>query len=67
MASCSSCENRYLMIQCRPFIILYFGSIGMDCVISKSNGHFPIICFVKFHGKKIWEPEHDPVITKSML
>ena len=23
--------------------------------------------FVKFHGKKIWEPQHDIVISKSML
>ena len=23
--------------------------------------------FVKFHGKTIWEPQHDRVISKSML
>ena len=23
--------------------------------------------FVKFHGTKIWEPQHDCVISKSML
>ena len=23
--------------------------------------------FVKFHGKKIWEPQHDCVISESML
>ena len=23
--------------------------------------------FVKFHGKKIWEPQHDSVISKSMF
>ena len=23
--------------------------------------------FVKFHGKKNWEPQHDYVVSKSML
>ena len=28
---------------------------------------FPYNSFVKLHGKKIWEPQHDHVIPKSML
>ena len=28
---------------------------------------FSYISFVKFHGKKNWEPHHDCVITKSVL
>ena len=52
---------------------------GLDCVISESfkdrtilhlgiivYGHFHN-SFVKFHSKTIWEPQHDPVISKSLL
>ena len=30
-------------------------------------GMFSYNTFVKFHGKKIWEPQHDSVISKSVL
>ena len=55
----------------------------MDCVISELRfnriilqssyrkvtiyGHFPIITFVKFNGKIIWDPQHDRVISKSVF
>ena len=29
-------------------------------------GNFPFYSFVKFHGNKMWEPQHDSVIPKSM-
>ena len=63
--------------------LLCLRSIGMDCVISEScyketilqRNHwkmtiswlFSNISFIKFHGKKNWEPHHDCVISKSML
>ena len=31
------------------------------------NGHFSYNSFVKYHGKKIGEPQHDCVISSSML
>ena len=46
------------------------GSIGMKCVVSQSCYNVTILqrkfrkmtinsSFVKFHGKKDWEPQHD--------
>ena len=70
-------------LQCCPFIKLRLGSIGMDCVIGTSYYKGTILqrnyrkmtipwsfsynFFAKLHGKKIWEPQHDRVISKSML
>ena len=64
---------RKMNIQSIPFIKLYLGSIGMDCVISEScykgiilqrnyrkmtiKWPFSYNSFVKFHGK------HFPIIT----
>ena len=55
--------------------MLYLGSIGMDCVISELcykgtilqrnyrkmtiKWSFYYNSLVKFHGTKIWEPQHD--------
>ena len=54
-----------------------WGSIRMDHVISepcckgtilqRNYSHFPIFPFLKFHDEKIWEPQHDCVISKSVL
>ena len=70
-------------VQCSPSITLCLGSIGMDSVISESCNKGIILqrnyrkitilwslsfdSFVKFHGKKLWEPQHNCVISKSML
>ena len=70
-------------IQTSPFITLCSGSIGMDRVICEPcykgtilQGHyrkmtmkwsFSYNSFVKFHGKKVWEPQHDRIISKSVL
>ena len=71
------------LIQYIPFIMLYLGSIGMDRVISEPcykgtilqrnyrkmtiKWSFSYNSFVKFHGTKIWEWQHDRVISNSML
>ena len=70
-------------LQCSFFITLCLVSIGMDCVISElyykgtvlqRNSRkmtiawsFSYNSFVKFHDKKIGEPQHDHVISKSVL
>ena len=55
------------------------GSIGMDLVISEwyykgtilqrnyNKWSFSYNFFIKFHVKIIWEPQHDWVISKSVL
>ena len=59
-------------IQCSTFKMHCLRSIEMESVVSESSYkgtifqwnyrkmtikcHFPIISFVKFHGKKFWEP-----------
>ena len=61
----------------------FLESIGMDRVLSEScykgtilqkkyrkmtiKWSFSYISFVKFHGKKNWELQHDRNISKSML
>ena len=65
-------------IQCSPFITLCLGSVGMVCVISElcnkrtilqrdfrkmtTTWSFSYNPFRKFHGKKIWELQHNHVI-----
>ena len=58
-----------------------FGSIQMNPIISQPSYKGTILqrnyrniswlfsynSFVKFHGRKIWEPQHDPVISNSVL
>ena len=60
-----------------------WGSIAMDHVLSESYNKSKILqrnyrkmtmkwsfsynSFVKFHGKKSWEPQHVQFISKSML
>ena len=61
------------LIQCSPLIMLCLGSIGLEHFISEPCYKGTILLrnyynsFVKFHGKKIWEPQHDQVISKSVL
>ena len=66
-----------------PLIRLGLGSIETDRLVSelcntgtilqrnyrKMTISWPFSCnsFVKFHGKKIWEPQHDRVISISVL
>ena len=73
----------FISVQYSPFIMLYLGSIGMDCVISELcyketilqrnyrkmtiKWSFSYNSFVKFHGTKNWEPQHDRVLSNSML
>ena len=63
--------------------MLHLGFIGMGTAISEScykgtisqrsyrkmtmKWSFFYNSFVKLHGKKFWEPQHDHVISKSML
>ena len=70
-------------LQCHLVITLCLRSIGMDRVISGScykgtilqkkyrkmtiKWSFSYNSFVKFHGKIIWLPQHDCVISKSVL
>ena len=65
------------------FIMLVWGSIGMDYVKRglcykgtilqrryrkmTISWSFSYISFVKFHGKEIWKPQNKSVIYKSML
>ena len=53
--------------QCSHFMTLYFGSKGMDILEPQYKGHFAYNSFVKFHGKTIQEPQHDHVMSKSVL
>ena len=69
------------MIQFNPFITLYLGSIRMDRAISEPCYKETILqgiigktisCLfsynsLKVHGKKSWEPQHDRVISKSVI
>ena len=73
----------FTYVQYSPFIMLYLGSIGMDRVISDPcykgtilqrnyrkmtiKWSFSYNSFVKFHGTKIWEPQHDHVISNPVL
>ena len=50
--------------------MLYLGPIGMYLVTSELCYIGTIlqrILFVKIHGNKLWEPQHDRVISKSVL
>ena len=83
MFVCDAQKNCLNNVQCSPFIMLYLGSMGIDCVITEScyigtflqrknrkmtiKWSFSYNSFVKFNGKKIWEPQHDHVISKSVL
>ena len=71
---CAHCA----LIQCCAFIMLYLGSIGMDCVRSEScykgitlrrNYRKMTIynCFEKFHNKQNGKPLHDSFMSKSVL
>ena len=73
----------FIFIQYSPFIMLYLGSIGMDCAISEPcykgtilqrnyrkmtiKWSFSYNSFVKFHGTKICELQHDCVISNSVI
>ena len=70
-----------LKVQCSPFMTLYLGSMGTDCVISEScykgtifqrnyrkiPWSFSTNYVVKFHVKKTWELQQDCVISESVL
>ena len=50
--------------------MLYLGSMGMYLVTSELCYNWTIlqrIFFVKIHGNEIWEPQHDCVMSKSVL
>ena len=71
-----------VVVQFSPIIRLYLGSIGMDCVLSKSCYKGTILqrnyrkitilwsfsynFYVKLHVKKLWDPQHDGVIPKAV-
>ena len=59
--------------QCCPFIMLCLRSLGIDLIISELYHKGTIlqrnsrkILILKFHGKKIGEPQHEGVISKSV-
>ena len=66
-----------IMLKCSHFITLCLVSIGKDHVIFELCHKrtvfkriiylFSYNFFVKFHVKKIGEPQHDHVISKSVL
>ena len=62
--------------ECTPFITLNLGSIGVDRVISEpcykgtilqGNYRKMTIPLQNFMVKTNWEPQHDRVISKSVL
>ena len=75
--------NSQINIQYNPFITLFLGSIEMDLGISELHYKGTILqrnyrkmtfkwsfsynSFVKFHGKNTGEPQHDYVLSKSLL
>ena len=76
-------KSNSLTIQHNPFIMLCLRSTGMGSVINEQHYKETILqrnyrkmtikwsfsynFFVKNYGKKSWKPQHDHVISKSVL
>ena len=82
VVKCLLSSVSFVNAQLSPFIML-FRSIGIGFVVNDPcykgtilqknyrkmtiSWAFSYNSFVKLHGKKIWESQHDHVISKSML